>query len=253
VQLYDFGVTEDGALYYVMELLRGLDLDTLIEKYGPPPPGRTVHILHQICDSLSEAHGVGLIHRDIKPANIYLCRLGSRYDFAKLLDFGLVKSTDTTAERDTRLTMPNTTAGTPAFMAPEMVTGNHEITGQSDIYSLGCVAYLLLTGKMVFGEGTPMQIAFAHANTAPDPPSMRTELEIPARLEEAVLSCLEKNPSNRPRTADDLARLLDGVVGPSGWTQDHAREWWEAHLPDLATQTLTRTLDAVRPGSPATS
>jgi serine/threonine-protein kinase len=236
VQLYDFGVTDDGVFYYVMELLHGMDAASLVERFGPLPPERTIDLLRQVCESLSEAHGIGLIHRDIKPANVFVCKLGARYDVAKLLDFGLVKASGAWAKEDTQVTLPSVATGTPAFMAPEMVTGASEIDGRADIYALGCVAYWLLTGELVFSEGTPMQVAFAHVNTAPEPPSRRSELEIPEAIEKAVMSCLEKDRENRPQTAKELGELLAAAGGENRWNQSRAVQWWNDYVPDLATE-----------------
>ena len=234
VRLYDFGVTEEGVFYYVMELLNGLDTASLIEKFGPLRPERVIYLLRQVCESLAEAHQTGLVHRDIKPANIYVCRLGTRFDFAKLLDFGLVKSSLPSAGGDSQLTLPHVAAGTPGFMAPEMVTGEGVVDGRADIYSLGCLAYWMLTGELVFSEGTPVQIAFAHANTQPEPPSRRTELEIPQALENVVMSCLEKDREKRPQTAEELAGLLSAAEGDPRWSRESAAQWWGKHVPDLA-------------------
>ena len=233
VQLYDFGVTDEGVFYYVMELLHGMDAASLVERFGPLPPERTIDLLCQVCESLSEAHDIGLIHRDIKPANVFVCKLGARYDVAKLLDFGLVKASGISAKDDTQVTLPNVATGTPAFMAPEMVIGAAEIDGRADIYAVGCVAYWLLTGELVFSEGTPMQVAFAHVNTPPEPPSRRSELEIPEALERVVMSCLEKDRENRPQTAKELGELLAAAGGENRWTQARAVQWWNDHVPDL--------------------
>src|SRR6185437_7532119 len=161
VELYDFGVTEDRTLYFVMELLDGMDLETMVQQYGPLPPARVIHVLRQICESLEEAHASGMIHRDIKPANIHLGRLGLQYDFAKVLDFGLVKSFSGGNGEHTLATAAGLTPGTPAYMAPEM--GDEDKTdGRADLYSLGCVAYYLLTGRLVFEAATALQIYAKH-------------------------------------------------------------------------------------------
>jgi serine/threonine-protein kinase len=217
-----------------MELLDGFDLDSLIKRVGPIEPSRTIHILRQACHSLAEAHEKGLIHRDIKPANIYVCRYGRDVDFVKVLDFGLVKHRREPAAEDPRLTAENTTSGTPAFMAPEQILGNLPIDGRTDIYALGCVAYWLLTGQMVFEGATPMEFMMHHAKTAPVPPSRRTETHIPADLEAVILACLEKDPGRRPRSADDLARRIDACAAAGGWNAESARSWWQTHRPAAA-------------------
>jgi len=233
VHLYDFGVTADGTFYYVMELLRGLDLNELITRFGPMPAPRVVHVLRQVCEALAEAHGVGLVHRDVKPANVYLCRAGRTHDFAKVLDFGLVKRAGL-AGRDAKLTQANVATGTPAFMAPELALGDEEIDGRADLYAVGCLAYWLLTGTQVFDAPSPARLMFAHVRDTPAPPSSRAELEIPPALEALVMRCLSKDPAGRPQTAEELADALGDAVSDDRWTPDHATRWWRKHLPDLA-------------------
>ena len=128
VELFDFGIASDGAFYYVMELLDGLDADTLVRRFGPMPAERAIYLLRQICHSLSEAESCGLVHRDIKPANIFLCRYGEEYDFVKVLDFGLVKAVRDPADADPVHTRENAIQGTPAFMAPEQAMGDPSST-----------------------------------------------------------------------------------------------------------------------------
>jgi serine/threonine-protein kinase len=233
VQLYDFGATEDGRLYYVMELLDGLDLDTLVRQYGPMPAERIVHILRQVCSSLQDAHANGLVHRDIKPANVVVSRAGATFDFAKVLDFGLVKLD--TARRDeddlvARLSTEGSTSGTPAFMAPEVVLGDPDADHRVDLYALGCVAYWLLTGKMVF-EGTAMQVLVQHAHTPPQRPSLRVEWPIPTPLENLIMECLEKDRTRRPASAELVGTRLDAVPLSPAWTVERAEDWWATHRP----------------------
>jgi serine/threonine-protein kinase len=228
VQLYDFGTTEDGNFFYAMELLEGIDFEKLVERFGPQQPGRVVSLLIQICDSLAEAHHSGLIHRDIKPRNVFVCRLGLNYDFVKVLDFGLVKSFARTG--DSWLTAEAAIVGTPAFMAPEMATGRALVDGRADIYSVGCVAYWLITGKEVFEADTVMALMLAHAERAPVPPSAVPGVHIPASLESIVLSCLEKDPARRPQSVRELAgRLAAGDCGQL-WTPADAERWWAANI-----------------------
>lgn len=228
VDLYDFGVTDDGAFYYVMEMLDGLDLATLVGRFGPLPAGRVVHLLRGVCHSLGEAHGQGLIHRDVKPANIFTCRLGPDLDFVKVLDFGLVKSTGEEAGAATALTQEGSVAGTPAFMAPEMALGDGSVDGRADIYALGCVGYWLLTGQPVFAADTPVATLLKHVQEEPIPPSRRTEMDIPEDLDAVILACLAKDPAERPQTAEDLdARLAACSV--TTWTKEQAEEWWKLH------------------------
>jgi len=242
INLYDFGVASDGTFFLVMEMLEGLDLETLVARFGPQPADRTVHLINQACESLEEAHTRGLIHRDIKPSNIFACRMGLAVDFVKVLDFGLVKALGEGEKQDVMLTAPNATAGTPAYMAPEMVLGTTRVDHRADIYALGCVAYWLLTGRLVFEAPNAMQVMIQHANAVPLAPSARVELPIPPALDAVVLSCLAKKPDDRPRSARELATRLGAAIGePGGWSQEEALRWWERHRPESARPAPTST------------
>jgi len=235
IELYDFGVADDGTFYYVMELLEGFDLETLVGRFGPMPPERAIHLLRQICASLAEAHEAGLIHRDVKPANLYACRYGRHVDFIKVLDFGLVKQgREPEADADKLTAADRSPGGTPAFMSPEQALGDGEVDGRSDIYSVGCVAYWLLTGTLVFQGTTSMETIVLHVHREPDPPSRRTSRPISAELEEIVLACLAKNPADRPQTADELAERLASVSVAEEWTAARAMTWWEENRPELS-------------------
>jgi len=170
------------------------------------------------------------VHRDIKPANIYVCRMGLEYDFVKVLDFGLVKFHRLGGGTDVLETLDRITTGTPAYMAPEIILGDVDVDRRADVYALGCVAYYLLTGQLVFEADTPMQMLMQHLRAEPVPPSQRTELPIPRPLEELVMACLQKDPSRRPQDAGELFRLACECRGCEGWAQDRAREWWEMHM-----------------------
>ncbi len=231
VSLYDFGVDQNGNFYYAMELLQGLDLEQLVKRFGPQPAARVVHILLQACESLEEAHCAGIVHRDIKPTNLFLCRLGLEFDFVKLLDFGLARWR--LASGGGRMTMDNITTGTPAFMAPELALGADELDGRTDLYGLGCVAYWLLTGGLVFEEPTPTAMALAHVQKEPVKPSSRTELRISAEFEEIILRCLSKKPEERPASARLLRRMLMQCPEHGAWTQEDAEAWWRTNLPEL--------------------
>jgi serine/threonine-protein kinase len=234
VQLYDFGVTADGSLYYVMELLDGMDLDTLVDRFGPVPPERAIHLLLQVCASLEDAHQNGLIHRDIKPANLVVSRVGADWDFVKVLDFGLVKlEGGRQSEQSLRLTAENNVSGTPAYIAPESVTGgptDHRV----DLYSLGCVAYWLVTGKLVFEGPGAIKVMSDHVHAAPAPPSTRSSQPIPPELESLILACLSKDPEQRPASAAELQSRLEAIAGPEPWTLERARQWWSQNAPRLS-------------------
>jgi serine/threonine-protein kinase len=229
VALYDFGISEDRSLYFVMELLEGLDLDELVRTHGPLPPARVIFILSQVCESLEEAHSLGLVHRDIKPANIHVGRIGLRHDFVKVLDFGLVKSVDTKEKSSdhTAQTAEGITPGTPDYMAPEMTLGN-VVDARADIYAVGCVGYFMLTGKVVFEAANVFHMIARHLNDRPVPPSELVTQPIPRLLEDLILSCLKKRPDERPQSAADLARGLASVPGEP-WGEDQAEAWWRTH------------------------
>jgi serine/threonine protein kinase len=232
IDVYDYGVTEDGDFYYVMELLNGISLERYVKQFGPMPPGRVVYLLRQACHSLSEAHERGLIHRDIKPANIFMCRLGPDDDFIKVLDFGLVRQFGDRAA-GTMPTIEELTAGTPAFMAPEIALNDAAIDGRADIYALGCVAYYLLTGQTVFPGDSAIAVMLAHVKDAPLPPGVRATFDVPAALDTLILECLAKDKRSRPQSADVLARRLAECVPAQAWNADSARLWWQSHQPGV--------------------
>ncbi len=235
IQVFDFGSTDDGTFYYVMELLMGRDLESLVREFGPVPAARAGYLLRQVCHSLADAHARGLVHRDIKPANIYVCRMGLEYDFVKVLDFGLVKlNNQPSGERiQTLMTADQRTTGTPAYMAPEVILGEAIVDRRADVYALGCVAYYALTGQLVFEADTPMKMLLQHVQAEPIPPSQRTELPIPRELDELVLSCLQKDPNKRPQNAEVLLGMAMGCKSGDCWNQDLAKGWWGKHLPEF--------------------
>jgi serine/threonine-protein kinase len=231
IDVYDFGTTEDGDFYYVMELLDGVSLERFVQLYGPMEPARVVYVLQQVCHSLGEAHSRGLVHRDIKPANIFICRLGPDDDFVKVLDFGLVKHVEAAGAM---LTMEGVTAGTPAYMAPEVALGRPGIDGRADIYALGCVAYYLLTGQPVFSADSDVATALAHVKDEPVRPSVRSEFQISPALEAAILESLAKEPDSRPASADVFSERLAVTAPEDAWTPRKAQTWWELHRMKLA-------------------
>ena len=236
VELFDFGITEDQTLYFVMEFLEGVDLETLVRDAGPLPAGRVVHVLRQACESLAEAHEQGLVHRDIKPANIHLGKVGIQHDFVKVLDFGLVKSVRQEAPEDSLATAVGRTPGTPAYMAPEMAM-SEAVDGRADIYALGCVGYFLLTGHIVFDGTSAFQIVAKHLRNDPVPPSLRTQRDIPQALERIILKCLAKKPEDRYQSAMELSRALAGVPTRQ-WTDDDAVKAWDARMKPSAPEAV---------------
>ena len=226
ISIYDYGRTPDGLFYYVMEHVDGIDLEELVERDGPMPPGRVVAVLSQVCEALSEAHAVGLIHRDVKPANILLSVRGGRPDVAKVVDFGIVKNV---AGKDAGVTADDAAPGTPQFMAPETFQSPGQIDARSDIYSLGATAYFLLTGEPVFaGEAAP-EVLTQLLRDEPVPPSKRLGRPVPASLESLVLAALAKSPDNRPESAVAFGLRLAACTDVPGWTEAEAAAWWRDH------------------------
>jgi serine/threonine-protein kinase len=231
IEVYDYGVADDGTFHYVMELLDGFSFQTLVERFGVLPPERAVSLLRQACHSLAEAHAAGLVHRDVKPANLFVCRLGLDVDFVKVLDFGLVKLSGPRAPGDEALTAQGAFNGTPGFMPPEVALGTDPVDGRADIYALGCVAYWLLTGQRVFEGTNAMQMVIDHVRTPPVPPSRRGAQPIPEALEDIVMRCLQKDPGARPASAAALSRELFALDLEARWTEARGREWWQTHTP----------------------
>lgn len=232
VVVYDYGYTDDRKFYYVMELLDGLSLQACVERYGPMPPERAVHILRQVCHSLAEAHDRGIVHRDIKPGNIYICRYGRETDFVKVLDFGLVKRLGPQSPKEPELTQMGSFAGTPAYTAPEGIRVDRgDVDPRSDIYSLGCVAFWLLTGHTVFDAATTLAMLVQHVKQDPDPPSGHTEFDVPPQLDELILQCLSKEKMGRPGDCEEIEARLMNIQFDRPWTRERAREWWSLHVP----------------------
>jgi serine/threonine protein kinase len=209
-----------------------------VQEFGAVDPARTVYLLQQVCHSLGEAHARGLVHRDVKPANILVCRLGPDDDFVKVLDFGLVKHTQD-GQTVTVLSMEGVALGTPSYMAPEIALGRGDVEARTDIYSLGCVAYYMLTGQPVFSGDTPVATALAHVQAAPVPPRLRSQFELPPALDALILECLAKDPEARPASATAVSERLAATVQVNAWTPDAARCWWERHQPLNRMQTTT--------------
>jgi serine/threonine-protein kinase len=227
IEIFDYGSTEDGTFYYVMEYLPGMSLSDLVERHGPLPTARAVHLLTQTCDALAEAHDRGLIHRDLKPGNIFSAHRGGYHDVAKLLDFGLAKpiSSDATP---VQLTQEGSITGSPMYMAPEQALGDSEPDERSDVYSLGAVAYYLLTGHTPFEGDRAIKIILAHAHNQVVPPS-QLRAEIPADVEQVVMRALAKNPLDRYPTARAFGEALADCEVAGGWTHIEAAQWWRAN------------------------
>ncbi len=256
IELFDYGVTADGTCFYVMELLDGMDLETLVEKYGPQPAARVIDFLIQACNSLAEAHDVGLVHRDIKPANLYVCRVADEVDVIKVLDFGLVRAavhgankgvtSDSAKEPkrgelesgvhpgagDARITQVGQAMGTPAYMAPEQALG-YELDGRADLYALGCIGFFLLSGRLVFQKNGSLPMMMAHITEAPPELSSCISNYLPVELAALLLRCLAKKPEERPANARALAAALKAIPIPQAerWTEAQAQKWWAARRP----------------------
>jgi serine/threonine protein kinase len=255
IELFDYGVSDDGTFFYVMELLDGLDLENLVLKHGRQPPGRVLRLLMQACRSLAEAHDAGFVHRDIKPANLFVCRVADELDVVKVLDFGLVRGLAPNAQAEpmsiaevlattndlgitlpenARLTRVGMVMGTPEFMAPEQALGL-PLDGRADLYALGCVGYWLLTGELLFKKQTSMQVLLAHINEAPTPLEQQARLPLPGGLRACIMACLAKAPEQRPQTARELLTRLSEAereLSPNEtWTDADALAWWQLHLP----------------------
>jgi serine/threonine-protein kinase len=224
VTVHDYGRTASGSFYYAMELLDGMDLEKLVSADGPQPPERVIHIVRQVARGLDEAHNVGLVHRDIKPANVFVCRRWGEPDAVKVLDFGLAKNN---ADPPVAVTGQNVVLGTPLYISPEALKGAAAVNMSSDIYSLGAVAYYLLTAQPVFAGGSTFEVCAHHLYSAPVPPSQRLGRAVPADLETIVLRCLAKSPDERYPTAAELERALAACGAAAEWSPDRARDWWK--------------------------
>lgn len=230
VAIYDYGRTRDGIFYYAMELLEGTDLESLVTTHGPQPPGRVAHVLVQICGALAEAHDLGLVHRDVKPANILLSPRKGEHEFAKILDFGLVKSIETSGDHP-GITASTTITGTPLFMAPEAIREPTSVDGRSDLYSLGAVAWYLLVGRPPFQGQNILDVCSRHLYSPAARPSNALGRPVPAGLEDAILACLDKRPDTRPQDARELRERLESCGVTGSWPVAAAAAWWRERPP----------------------
>ena len=227
VAIYDYGRTPEGLFYFAMEYLGGIDLDQLVRQFGAQPEGRVIHILRQVCGSLSEAHRVGLIHRDVKPANIILTRRGGVCDLVKVLDFGLVKAVNVALASGMRA---NAVVGTPHFMSPEAIEKPESVDGRSDLYSLGAVGYWLLTGKTLFDDQAVEALLVCQVKELPPYPVERLGTSVSPDLADLLMRCLAKQPEQRPPSAEALEQALAGCASVGAWTPPDAGQWWRANM-----------------------
>ncbi|MBM4077854.1 MAG: serine/threonine protein kinase, partial [Planctomycetes bacterium] len=233
IEIFDYGHTEDGTFYYVMEYMRGLNLADLVKRYGPLPPSRAIHFLTQTCWALQEAHNLGLIHRDLKPANIFAAKRGGVFDVTKLFDFGLVTHShdadSANATHDPHEASPF--AGSPLYMSPEQAAGK-KLDGRTDVYSLGGVGYFLVTGRPPFERKTTWSLMQAHAKDTPDRPSTWNP-SLPKELEDVLMKCLSKNPDDRYSSPSDLAHALAACKTIGKWGYEEATQWWTEHAAEI--------------------
>jgi len=228
IQIYDYGHTNDGTFYYVMEYLNGLTLEEMVKLHGAIPPARVVHLLRQVCNALSEAHAIGLIHRDIKPGNVMVCQRGGIADVVKLLDCGLVLPLANTGDGE-RLTQNGTISGTPAYMSPEQADACENLDPRSDIYSLGALAYFALTGNSPFAGRSSVKMLWAHLYEQPEP-LVRHCPEMAEDLERIVLRCLAKDPAERFPNVESLETALSECQCSDRWSRKEATAWWHSHV-----------------------
>jgi serine/threonine-protein kinase len=241
VEIYDYGRTDEGAFYYVMELLSGLSLAELVERHGPLPPGRAIFLLRQACGALAEAHAAGLVHRDLKPANIFAARRGNLHDFVKLLDFGLVLPPPGSSSAEP--SRYGHIAGSPLYMAPEQTIGAVRPDARADLYGLGAVGYHLLTGRAPFAGSTVMEVMMSAARDPVEPPS-RHRPGLPHDLERVVLRCLAKSPADRYPDANALDRDLAACADAPEWDFARAADWWRSQVQlDSTAPTTKETID----------
>jgi serine/threonine-protein kinase len=236
VEVFDFGVQPNGELYYAMELLDGLDLQTTVREQGPLLPERVVYLLLQACASLHEAHQQGLVHRDIKPANFMICRYGGEFDFLKILDFGLVKKPPGQGSVVGGLTRPATVLGTAAYVAPESMSGSKFVDHRADLYAFGAVGFWLLTRRLLFEHDQPLAMVRAHLTEPPPKASAHSPFAVPALLDGLLHDCVAKQPDARPPNAAAIRTRLEAVPLAAPWNQDRAAAWWR----DQRTASSTR-------------
>jgi serine/threonine-protein kinase len=226
IEIFDYGRTRDGLLYYAMEYLEGVTVTDAVARDGALPVARCIHILRQVCAALAEAHGKGIIHRDISPDNIMVCRYGGQYDFVKILDYGLVKQVS--ARENTRdLTRGLRLVGTPLYMAPERLRDAADVDARADIYAVGAVAFLMLTGRKLFESSDDLELTTKILNDEPPRAAQAAPQPVPLELDLIVTSCLEKKRELRPQRVADLVEALDALAQEHRWTQSEAEACWQ--------------------------
>lgn len=248
IDVYDYGRSDDGTFFYVMEYVEGISLQQLVDFFGAQPPARVIHLLLQVCGSLSEAHALGLVHRDIKPANLLLSNQAGVHDWIKVLDFGLIKNMSSTAD-DLSLTQFDTVTGTPMYMSPECVRDASSSDPLSDLYSVGAVGYALLTGKPIFDGGGTVDICFKQLKEDPVRPEQRFGGALPEDLQNVLMSCLRKDPAERPRDMQDLVLALRSCNDALSWTEADATHWWEVVYAERASELEASRDSATQPVS----
>jgi tRNA A-37 threonylcarbamoyl transferase component Bud32 len=223
IEIFDYGHTDDGTFYYVMEYLKGVSLQDLVKRFGPLPFGRVIYLFRQVCAGLAEAHTLGLVHRDLKPANVFIAVRGGESDVAKVLDFGLVKLT--ADNESVELTSDQRVSGTPLYMSPEQAVGDRALDARADIYALGCMLYFVLTSQPPFQGSTALEVMMAHARDTVVPPS-KLRPGLPAELDQIVLTCLAKKPDERYPDVKALGKALAACPSAADWDAEKAQEWW---------------------------
>ena len=234
ITIYDYGRRANGDFYYVMEYIDGCTLFDLVNRAGPLPSGRVLHLLSQICGSLTEAHDAGLVHRDIKPSNIMVSHRGGLGDFVTVLDFGLVKPLE--SDQGSDLTVAGNFIGSSGFISPETVSGD-SIDPRNDLYSLGATGWFLLTGQELFEGGNGLQTCLKHVRETPRRPSDVITDTVEPKLEAIVMQCLEKNPQDRPANARALLQSLAMCQADGHWTHQQAAEWWTRQVVETEAHT----------------
>jgi eukaryotic-like serine/threonine-protein kinase len=228
VEIFDYGRTRDGLFYYAMEYLEGMTVSELLQRESPVRVARVIHILQQVCAALAEAHARDIVHRDIKPENIMVCRHGGVYDFVKILDFGLVKHISEKHSRD--LTRTLRILGTPLYMAPERLRNPADVDARADIYAVGALAFLMLTGRKLFESSDDLELTSKILNEEPPRASASAPQPIPVELDLIITACVEKKRELRPQRVADLAEAFDALAMEQRWTQREAQEWWQSAL-----------------------